>query len=177
MFWLTCHIDWIEQQRLGDGDLSPFLLSGPAEPDSENETRNFLRRTGGIFLRGKISPFSDCTLARAWWRYRLSCEVADSSANGISQEEAHRVLHANRQAWETLVLDSLRRLVAINHPRARVAIVRQLAQRLRADGRIDRGQVRHMGIAVARLGLRNSLDHLGYDVLAEAAVRALRSRE
>lgn len=173
VFWLLCHIDWIEQRRLGSGDLSLFLLNGPREPNSERKTRNFLRRTGGIFVRGKTSPLSDCTLARAWWRYHLSCEIADASENGIGYEAAHRVFHTSRPVWETLVTDSLRRLVAINHPRARAAIVSQLNRRLSTDGRISPDHVRRMGVALARLGLRSSLDHLDSTVLAEVAAAAL----
>ena len=116
VFWLLCHIVWIEQGRLGTGDLSDCLLNGPGKGTSEQQARNFLRRTGGIYIRGKTSPLSDCTLARAWWRYHLSCEVAEASDGRISREMAHRVLHVNRPAWETLVTDSLRRLVALNHP-------------------------------------------------------------
>ncbi len=173
VFWLVCHIDWIEQERFGRGNLGPFFLDGPKKPDSERATRNFLRRTGGIFVRGKTSVFSDCTLGRAWWRYRLASDVATASPNTVSQEDAHRTLHANRPAWETLVTDSLRRLVAINHPRARAVIVSQLARRLEIDGRIDKAQVRRMGVAMARLGLRNSLGHLGRDALADAAMDAI----
>ena len=175
VFWLLCHIDWIEQGRLGAGDLSPFLLNGPRGPDRERKTRNFLRRTGGIFVRGKTSPLSDCTLGRAWWRYHLSCQIANISENGVSQEAAHRVFHASRPAWETLVTDSLRRLVVINHPHARTAIVGQLDRQLSTGGRINPDQVRRMGIALARIGLQSSLDHLACDTLAKAAAAALES--
>ena len=173
-FWLLCHIEWIEQHRFGRGNLAEMFMNGPARPDLEGRTRNFLRRTGGIFVeRGRISVFSDCTLARAWWRHRLARDVARATNDSIPAPHAHAVLHANRPAWETLVMLSLRRLVVINEPLARAAIVRELSARLRAEGRIDKGQVQRMATALARLGLRNSLAHVPEAELAGVARGAL----
>ena len=173
VFWLLCHIEWIEQRRLGRNDLTEALLSAPSRPDMDGRIRNFLRRSGGIpHVRGKISVFSDCTLARAWWRHRISQEIARASDGGISAATAHKVLHTSRPAWERLIMLSLRRLTVINHPRARAAIVRELNQRLDMFGSIDQHQVKSMAIAVARLGLRHSIDHLGDDALAQAVARA-----
>lgn len=173
VFWLLCHIEWIEQRRLGVDDLTEILLSAPSRPDMDGRIRNLLRRTGGIpHVRGKISVFSDCTLARAWWRHRLSHEMARVTDGDISAATAHKVLHANRPAWERLIMLSLRRLTVINHPRARAAIVRELNQRLHMFGSIDQHQVKTMAVAVARLGLRHSLDHLRDDALAHAVARA-----
>ena len=174
VFWATCHIEWIEQGRLGAGDLSPYLLDGPNNPDSEGKTRNFLRRSSGIFVRAKTSVFSDCTLARAWWRHHLSGQVAQVLPDEVSRRDAHRALHSNRPAWERFVMDSLRRLVSINHPRARAAIVRQMVRELSDGRRVHEDQVHRMGVALARLGLRNSLAHLGTEVLARTAAEAIR---
>ncbi len=172
-FWLLCHIEWIEQGRLGFHDLAEVLLSAPSRPDMDRRIRNLLRRTGGIpHVRGKVSVFSDCTLARAWWRHRLSHEIASVTDRGVSAASAHKVLHANRPAWERLIMLSLRRLTVINHPRARAAIVRELEQRLHMFGSIDQHQVKTMAVTVARLGLRHSLDHLRDDALAHAVARA-----
>lgn len=173
VFWLLCHIEWIEQHRFGRRNLAEVFLNGPGRPDLEGRTRNLLRRTGGIFVRGRTSVFSDCTLARAWWRHRLAQEVARATNDGIPASHAHAVLHANRPAWETLVMLSLRRLVVINEPLARAAIVRELSALLRTDGRIDKGQVQRMAGALARLGLRNSLAHVPEAELAGVAKRAL----
>ncbi|WP_419861457.1 hypothetical protein [Candidatus Palauibacter sp.] len=176
VFWLLCHIEWIEQERLGGAsDLNEALMAGPSSGGIEGRTRNFLRRTGGLpVVRGKTSVFSDCTLARAWWRHRLAEEIADATDNEVPAATAHRVLHANRPAWERLVMLSLRRLTVINHPRARAAIVRELAERLRMYGAIDQQQVLAIAVSLARLGLRNSLDHVGTETLAWAAASARR---
>ena len=174
VFWLLCHIEWIEQNRFGRGSLAEVFMNGPGRPDLEGRTRNFLRRTGGIFVRGRTSVFSDCTPARAWWRHRLAREVAAATSDGIPASHAHAVLHASRPAWETLVMLSLRRLVVINEPLARAAIVRELSASLRADGRIDKAQVQRMATALARLGLRSSLAHVPEAELAGVAKGALK---
>ena len=178
VFWLLCHIEWIEHGRLGAGDLTAALLAAPSNPDLEGRIRNLLRRTGGIpYVRGKTSVFSDCTLARAWWRYRLSQEIEAVTDRDVSAATAHEVLHANRPAWETLVMLSLRRLTVLNQPRARAAIVRELSARLREDGTINKDQVRAAAIAIARVGLRHSVDHLGHTALANITARALPRRK
>ena len=159
-FWLLCHIRWIEACRLGDDGpkLSQAFLAGQRRGDiRERETRNFLRRTGGIFVRGNVSVFSDCPLARAWWRYRLAKEVSNVTEGAITQSSAHDVLHRNRQSWETMVMLSLRRITAINQPRARAAIVHYLGVHL--NGRFKKSDVKGVATALARLGLRQSLNN------------------
>ena len=169
-FWLLCHIEWIAQHRFGAGNLAECFMAAPNRPGAEGRTRNFLRRTGGIFVRGKTSVFSDCTLARAWWRYHLALEVAKATGGSIPAPHAHFVFHANRPAWETLVRLSVRRLVVINEPRARAAIVRELSRRLRDDGRVNPKQVQPLAEAIARLGLRSSLAHVPEEALAHAVL-------
>ena len=109
VFWLTCHIDWIEQGKFGTRgfELKKALLVSAAKPNRETHTRNFLRRTGGIFVRANTSVLSDCTLARAWWRYTLAKEVAHVAGAEVSYQAAHEALHVSRPAWETLVMLSL----------------------------------------------------------------------
>ena len=173
VFWLLAHIEWIEEGRLGTGDLRDALTAGRGALTHDQRTRNLLRRTGGIpHVRGKTSVFSDCTLARAWWRHRLAGDVERVTNGAISAERAHRALHANRPSWEQLVMLSLRRLTVINQPRARAAIIREMAKRLQTYGRIHKDQVNAMAITLARLGLRHSLEHLGDDDMARRLARA-----
>lgn len=167
-FWLLCHIDWIERGTLGTGDLRPYLMAGSGELSPEQKARNFLRRTGGIYVRGKVSVYSDCTLARAFWRNRLAQEVSRTTESRMSASDAHRALHRSRPAWERLILVSLRRLTVINHPHARAAIVAELSKRLGREDRISEKQVKRMALTIARLGLRYSLEHLPRAVLAQA---------
>lgn len=171
VFWLLAHVEWIEQGRLGVGNLRD-ILTGTGNLTREQRTRNLLRRTGGIpHVRGKTSVFSDCTLARAWWRHRLAVDVARVTNGTISERRAHRALHANRPSWEQLVMLSLRRLTVINQPRARAAIIREMAHP-QMYRKIQKDQVSAMAVALARLGLRHSLDHLGDDDIARALARA-----
>ena len=167
-FWLLCHLDWIEQGRLGQGNLCPMLMEGGRDGDLEGRVRNFLRRTGGIpIIRGKVSVFSDCTLARAWWRHRFSTEIARVTGDEITAAEAHRILHHNRPAWEQLAMLSLRRVTVINHADARAAMVRQLRRRLEVEGKIKAKHVQEVARAIARVGLRYSIPHAS-GVLADA---------
>ncbi len=168
-YWLLCHVDWIEQGRLGEGNLRPMLMEGGRDRELEGRVRNLLRRTGGIpVIRGKVSVFSDCTLARAWWRHRLSQEIARVTNGETPAQKAHRILHHNRPAWERLALLSIRRVTVINHAEARAAVVDQLGRRLEADGRIREKHVQRIAGTIARVGLRYSIPHVGNALMAEA---------
>ena len=170
VFWLVCHIDWIEQGRLGTKgfELKNALLASTDTPNREIQTRNFLRRTGGIFVRGNTSVLSDCTLARAWWRYTLAKEVAHASGDRISCEKAHEALHVSRPAWETLVMMSLRRITSLNQPIARSIIVERLVRQLAETGKVTKEQVQQAASALGPLGLRRSLDHTSRENLTAA---------
>lgn len=170
-FWLLCHINWIEQGKLGDTGslLKQALLDGRRRGNAlESETRNFLRRTGGIFVRGNTSVLSDCSLSRAWWRHHLSAEVARVTEDEMPQTSAHEVLHRSGPGWETLVMLSLKRITAISQAAARAAIIVYLARH--PDRRFDASGVKYAASTLARFGLRRSLVHPSwketYDLLA-----------
>ena len=160
LFWLLCHVAWIEEGRFGEtGNLLEVALTG-TDRDHEKRTRNFLRRTGGIFvIRGNVSVFSDCIMARAWWRWRVAGQAAQATDGQINRDEAHVALHANRPAWEELAMLSLRRITVINQPRARAAIVVRMHRRLRETGKIQKQDVKQFAQEFARLGLRRSFEH------------------
>ncbi len=160
VFWLLCHVEWIEQGRFDQAGhrLEAALVGGGK--DLEAKTRNFLRRTGGIpHERGKTSVFSDCPLARAWWRVHVAEQVAAVPHAGMSADEAHEVLHANRQAWETLARLGLRSVTVISQRTARAAVVRRLKSLLRENGRLGSKDVQSVATDLARLGLRQSPEH------------------
>lgn len=172
-FWLLCHIKWIEQGKLGDSGslLKEALLRGPRRGNAlESETRNFLRRTGGIFVRGNTSVLSDCTLSRAWWRYRLATDVARVTEDEMPQKLAHKVLHRSGPGWETFVMLALKRITAISQPAARAAIVVYLARH--PNLKFDKTAVKNTASTLARLGLRRSLGYPSwktvYDLLADS---------
>lgn len=157
LFWLLCHVAWIEDSRFGETGhrLTQALTAGGGRSGIEGETRTFLRRTGGIpHERGKTTVFSDCPLARAWWRCRIAEEVA---AHGtLTRDDAHFALRANHQAWERLAMLSVKQLVIINQPIARATVVAGLSGRLRNGGNIGPADVKEEAQVCARAGLRQS---------------------
>ena len=185
-FWLLCHIGWLERGDLGDNVQRAFCWSSAAAGkldetgQLEAETRNFLRRTGGIeSVRGKVSVLSDCPLARAWWRYRLARDAACAAGDGqvLKPADAHRSLHHSRPLWEELVGLGVRRLTVINHDRARAAIVSTLfrvVSRAAPDGRIE-WEKKHIAAAARELGreaLVRSLEHVEWPELCRIAETA-----
>ena len=167
VFWLLCHIDWLEQDRFGADRLASSFTASAVSLD--DQTRTFLRRSGGLpHIRGNISVFSDCPLARSWWRCRIVDAVVDDAGGEISREDAHRVLHDYRPVWETLVRLSLRQITVINQPRARAALVAALIRRDRPGPET----VQRIAMALARHGLTRSLQHTPWPELQEIAVHA-----
>ncbi len=168
LFWLLCHIDWLEQGRFDvtGHHLAEAFTAGHGDTKREARTRNFLRRTSGLpVARGNTSVFSDCLMARSWWRYHLADQVEKVTAGRVRRRTAHRVLHTNRPAWEELIMRSLRRITVINQPRARAAIVHQLASRLESRGHIDKKDVQGITLVFARQGLRRSFEHTSWEDL------------
>ena len=170
LFWLLCHVEWIGQGRFDD--IEAALTLGDGARTSDQRTRNFLRRTGGLpHVRYNVTAFSDCPLARAWWRVRLAAEAARASADAIGIEEAHKALHANRQVWEALVMVSVRNVTAINHPSARAALVATIAE----HALTDTSGVRSVASALARHALTRSPEHVSWAELRAAAERVAAS--
>ena len=169
VFWLLCHVVWIEQGRLGDsGHLvrAALMTEGSPAKDPEARTRNLLRRTGGIFVRGNVSVFSDCPMAQAWWRWHLALQVAQVTGGRVGRAEAHATLHANHPAWEELAMLSLRRITVVNQPRARAAMVSRLHALLDQHGKLTKNHVKDVGVEFARVGLRRSFEHTPWEKLA-----------
>lgn len=168
VFWLLCHVAWIEQGRLGDSRhlIHAALMEDPRAKDSEARTRNLLRRTGGIFVRGNVSVFSNCPMARAWWRWHLALQVAQVTEGKVSCADAHATLHANDGAWEELAMLSLRRITVVNQCRARAAVVSRLHALLGQHGKLDKNHVKEVAVEFARVGLRRSFEHTPWKELA-----------
>ena len=167
VFWLLCHVAWIEQGRLGDSGhlVRAALMDDPRAKDSEARTRNLLRRTGGIFVRGNVSVFSNCPMARAWWRWYLALQVAQVTEGKVGRTDAHATLHANDGAWEELAMLSLRRITVVNQRRARAAVVSRLHELLGQHGKLDKNHVKEVAVEFARVGLRRSLEHTPWEEL------------
>ena len=179
LFWLVCHIGWLEQGLLGD-DVYPSLMGGEAVAGArddrdrrEKETRNFLRRTGGLpAVRGNVSVLSDCPISRAWWRRRFAQSAARHADIALEVEVAHRSLHRSQQVWEELARLGVWRLTVINHARTRAALIAALAAG--ADWRSQ--EMAAAARAAAREAIGRSLDQVPwaelYGLVAASAVQA-----
>ena len=165
LFWFLCHIAWIEEGRFGytGQRLAEVLLAGRAS--REAQTRNFLRRTGGLaHVRGNVSVLTDCPLSRAWWRHRIAAQVEQASRGRLPQATALRALNSSA-AWSELASASLRRDTVVNQPRARVAVLARLAHRLDEKGRLNKRDAKEVLAAVADHGARRSFEHTPLDEL------------
>lgn len=128
IYWNIAYTYWIEDGFLGD-DLYKTLVPRKSK-ELDAETRSVLRNLGGLpRARGNVSTFSDCPLARAWWRCKIVHEAVndlnDSSKPKLTFEAVHQALHKN-SIWESFVLNSLRRVAVVNDPRLRFAIIEYL---------------------------------------------------
>ena len=181
LFWTVCHIQWLEDGQL-DRNTSDYLLghvtTGKLEKDLDRAMRNLMRRLGGLHPeRGKVSVLSDCPVARAWWRARVANEVSGYSETTLTTIDAHTILHAENQAWATLVGGGVKRVTVINHPRARAAILSELSE-------VDRNYSKFHGQplssvistvtqSLAQYGLTRSLPHQPWDELSMVVKRAI----
>ena len=169
LFWLLCHVEWIAQGRIDGLEEALTRGGGGGDRTPDQRTRNLLRRTGGLpHVRGAVSVFSDCPMARAWWRCRLAGEAVRASNGLADREAAHRALRG--AAWEALAAASLRDdTAAINQPAARAAMVAALAGR----DRPSRAEVSAMSSALADCARTRSLAHVPWDELRGIALRAV----
>ena len=170
-YWTGCHILWLEAGRLGDDPVATFSTgsSGKRNPNLDKLTRDTLRRLGGLaHIRFTVSAFSDCPLARAYWRRRFATEAAEQSQGALTVESAHKALHRSRSVWEEVIMVSVRNLTVLNHPKARAALIAHIA----ATPKITREGVRDSGRRLARHGLSYSLDMLSWDELVGIAAGA-----
>ncbi len=167
-YWTVCHIPWLEDGLLGNDPVATFSTKTPGRRNSnlDNLTRDALRHLGGLpHIRGNVTAFSDCPLARAYWRRRIAVEAAAQAQGRLTVESAHNALHRSGQVWETFILVAIKRLTVLNHPKTRAALVAHIA----ATPKITREEVAESGRRLARRGLSYSLDMLSWDELVEIA--------
>ena len=170
-FWTVCHVPWLEAGLLGNDPVATFSTKtlGKRNSNLDNLTRDLLRHLGGLpYIRGNITTFSDCPLARAYWRRRVAVEAAAQASSRLTVDSAHNALHRSGQVWETFILVAIKRLTVLNHPKARAALVAHIA----AKPKITREEVAESGRRLARHGLSYSLDMLSWDELVEIAAGA-----
>lgn len=126
VYWNIAYTCWIEKGLLGDNLYKTLAPSNPKTLDKQ--TRSVLRNLGGLpRARGNVSTFSNCPMARAWWRCHVAHDATAIAGNpNLIFEDAHQALHKNA-IWESLAMNSLRRVTVVNDSRLRSAIIEYLA--------------------------------------------------
>ena len=163
-FWNLCHLKWLEA---GSIDGAPqATLAGSKDSGSQmsldSSTRNVIRRLGGLpEVRGYVSVLSDCPLAKAWWRAAVAREAHSLLHDRYSEAELHRMLHAGDQVWAALVGPAVRSIPAVNHPKARAALITTLQGRHRGDGIPNTEAAAKMQAALKALGRLSTVSPLG----------------
>ncbi|WP_419919926.1 hypothetical protein [Candidatus Poriferisocius sp.] len=171
-FWAACHAVWIKQERFDD--LVDCFLEGSRGTGDEEQTRNFLRRTGGLeAVRGKVSVLTNCPISMAWWRVRTAREAAEiATASKLDFSTAHELLH-DTIIWEELTGLSVKRLTALNAPKARAASIVALWQRgsigRTVSSTLRKAHCKGAFHAVARLSHSFSLNIIPWEKLLQAA--------
>lgn len=177
--WALCHAVWMADGKFGS-DIATVFLTGGRANTQEAQTRNFLRRTGGLRpIRGNVSPLVNCPLSVAWWRCRTAYEVtetvqAQDTANDVGTtidvETAHEVLWQT-EVWSNLVGMSVRQVTAVCAPRARAAAV--VALHRRGSRAKKQKEVRHeiQGAirALGRLSYGHNLQVVSWETLLATA--------
>lgn len=166
LFWYLCHLAWLEDGRFGDAPLPEFFYG--ANKHLDDQTRDFLRRMGGVprEIRGAVTVFVDCPMARAWWRCHVAASAGEAAKRAIS-DAAHRKLHPSG-VWSSLMELSVRQLTTVNHPMARAVLVEEISGHDKPTG----AMVQRVAGALARQGLSRSLEHTPWEELREIAARA-----
>ncbi len=89
--------------------------------------RTVLRQLGGLpEVRGNISLFVDCKIARAWWRGHIS-ECA-SNDMGLDLDTVWNLLRLSTAPWEAMILFGLRRLTTVSDRSVRSAFIARLIE-------------------------------------------------
>ena len=168
-FWTACHAVWISQAVFDD--LVAVFLEHRLGETVDAQTRNFLRRTGGVDdrIRGKISVLTDCPIARAWWRMNTATRAAEASEGRLDTVVAHRILRQSA-IWVELCEVSVKRLTAVTSSRACAALLLAMLEKGIEDGSHKKQCTQS---ALRWLGRRShsyALDYTPLDVLMQDAL-------
>ena len=116
-FWGLAALRHIENQKIDPGHLAvqegkgdngrglayiAQVLSQGDRKKIDSAVRTVLRRMSGLPERGSRSVYTDCPLARAWWRRRLAEEIARETG-GAGIADVLGVLKSSKQYWEQLI--------------------------------------------------------------------------
>ena len=133
--------------------------------------RRILRRMSGIFYaRGNRSVFSDCTLARAWWRERLVRQVEHKT--GIDAKVLGTVLRHSKEHWESLVTAMVSRSTVFGNTVVQNAFVASFANSVDPNSsqnipRLLASDIRKACQSVCIIGSSTELPVLDFDEIHE----------
>ena len=133
--------------------------------------RRILRRMSGISdVRGNRSVFSDCTLARAWWRERLVRQAERKT--GIEAKVLGTVLRHSKEHWESLVTAMVSRSTVFGNTVVQNAFVASLANLVHPNSnhnisRLLASDIRKACQSVCIIGSSIELPVLDFDEIQE----------
>lgn len=117
-FWMALSLWWWET-----GYIPPDWITATAGNRISNDdrlTRYIGWRIGGLsHVQGSVSVFT-CPIARAWWRPLMADRAATASGGALTSYRAHKVLR-DPAVWEAVARVLVKRLAALNSPRALAA--------------------------------------------------------
>ena len=101
--------------------------------------RTILRRMSGLpEARGNRTQYVDCPFGRAWWRIRLSNEIAEESLMHVNK--IRNLLHLQQAYWEELVTLVVSRNSILGDRKVRDALIWSLAEILEKKEQCQRYQ-------------------------------------
>ena len=139
-FWTTYHIELIQREIIEPGYLAAKAgasQTGRARLESaikrennkqlDESVRTVLRRLGGLpEVRGNVSVFVDCHLARAWWRGYIANAVAEDSQYDCN--DIWSLLHLPGAPWVQMMEYGVKRLTVISDRKVRSAFIARLIE-------------------------------------------------
>lgn len=166
LFWAANHISWLEKGMFGDDPTACFWdqSDNPAKISQEARTRSTLRRLGGLaVVRGMVSVFQNCPMARAWWRCHMAKLISQQSNQELDFSQVHRMLRMS-SIWNDMFGGLVRRVAVILDPSILAAILVCLREGLPdPEATIHKDQVISVSRNVARVGLSYSFALLSWD--------------
>ena len=127
--------------------------------------RTILRQFGGLpEVRGKVSLFVDCKLARSWWRgyfiQQFLQAFNEHDRTTELEESVWDLLRLTSAPWDELLSYGLRKLTSINYPSVRTAFIKSLLKQQLTDLKSDERK-RKCQHSIKKIGVLTANQSLG----------------
>ena len=136
-----------------------------SEKDIDSCVRTILRRLSGVYERGNRTQYVDCPFGRAWWRIRMSNEIAGSSK--MAALPIRQLLHESQTYWEKLVDLVVSRNSILGDQKVRDALIWTLAEIREADASDSMLKTDRLVVLCRLLGIRCAWQEMGILELIE----------